>query len=108
MEQLVERAFLAVYGRSPGREERTRSVRHLAEMAELHRAHELEKRPVATSVEIEDVIEKTGELVRKTYELKTLEKYEDDLRPWQVDEITRALADLCLVLFNSSEFLYVY
>ena len=108
IEQLVERTFVAIYGRPPGEAERVRSVRHVTEMTALHRDHALEKRPVPTSVEIEDVIEKTGELVKKTYQLKTLENYEDDLRPWQVDEATRALADLCLVLFNSSEFLYVY
>jgi hypothetical protein len=27
--------------------------------------------------------------------------------PWQADASTRALADLCLVLMNSNEFLYV-
>jgi hypothetical protein len=27
--------------------------------------------------------------------------------PWQVDAATRALADVCLVLMNSNEFLYI-
>jgi hypothetical protein len=36
-----------------------------------------------------------------------LKGYERDLMPWQVEPQTRALADLCLVLLNSNEFLYV-
>jgi hypothetical protein len=31
-----------------------------------------------------------------------------DVRPWEVDAGSRALADVCLVLMNSNEFLYVY
>ena len=31
-----------------------------------------------------------------------------DLKPWDVGPETRALADLCLVLFNSNEFVYIY
>jgi hypothetical protein len=37
--------------------------------------------------------------------------YEDfvpDAKPWDVGPGTRALADLCLVLFNANEFAYVY
>ncbi|MDW8267286.1 MAG: hypothetical protein RMJ52_18345 [Gemmataceae bacterium] len=31
-----------------------------------------------------------------------------DLKPWDVGPETRALAELCLVLFNANEFVYVY
>ena len=34
--------------------------------------------------------------------------YVPDLKPWDVKPPTRALADLCLVLFNSNEFVYIY
>jgi hypothetical protein len=34
--------------------------------------------------------------------------YIPDLQPADVDEKTRALADLITVLFNSNEFVYVY
>jgi hypothetical protein len=30
------------------------------------------------------------------------------LKPWDVSAETRALADICLVLLNSNEFIYVY
>ena len=35
-------------------------------------------------------------------------EYVPDAKPWDVGPATRALADLCLVLFNSNEFVYVY
>ena len=34
--------------------------------------------------------------------------YLPDLKPKDVDARTRSLADICLVLFNSNEFIYVY
>ena len=45
------------------------------------------------------------------YWVEDLDIYQDyvaDTKPWDVDPQTRALADLCLVLFNSNEFIYVY
>ena len=47
----------------------------------------------------------------KFYWVEDLDIYQDyvpDLKPWDVNPETRALADLCLVLFNSNEFIYVY
>jgi hypothetical protein len=40
-------------------------------------------------------------------DLSVLKDYQRDLMPWQVNAETRALADVCLVLMNSNEFLYV-
>ena len=34
--------------------------------------------------------------------------YVPDAKPWTVEAETRALADVCLLLFNSNEFMYVY
>ena len=36
------------------------------------------------------------------------DNYVPDLKPWDVDVETLAMGDLCLVLFNSNEFVYVY
>ena len=35
-------------------------------------------------------------------------EYVPDLKPWDAKPRTRALAELCLVLFNSNEFVYIY
>jgi threonine dehydratase len=48
-----------------------------------------------------------GEIVRWDEELDLLRNYVRDLKAWDVDPATRALADVCLVLFNSNEFLYL-
>jgi hypothetical protein len=53
------------------------------------------------------VEELTGEMVHWDEDLSALADYERDLMPWQVTPEIRALADLCLVLLNSNEFLYV-
>ena len=53
------------------------------------------------------VEELTGEMVHWDEDLSVLKDYQRDLMPWQVDAATRALADVCLVLLNSNEFLYV-
>ena len=40
--------------------------------------------------------------------LPVFENYVPDKKPADVSAETRALADLCLLLFNSNEFIYVY
>ena len=40
--------------------------------------------------------------------LPVFDAYVPDQKPADVDASTRALADLCLLLFNSNEFIYVY
>jgi hypothetical protein len=53
------------------------------------------------------IAEETGVLFRWRENL-ALEGYVPNLKPWDVAAETRALAELCLVLLNSSELLYVY
>ena len=40
--------------------------------------------------------------------LRRFEDYVPDKKPSDVDAKTRAIADLCLLLFNSNEFMYIY
>jgi hypothetical protein len=51
--------------------------------------------------------ELTGEQHRFVQQPDVVE-YEEDLHPSEVSPETRALADLCLVLLNSNEFVYIY
>jgi hypothetical protein len=48
----------------------------------------------------------TGEMVYWDEEL-ALHDYQRDTMPWDVSPEVRALADVCLVLLNSNEFLHV-
>jgi len=50
----------------------------------------------------------TGEPFEYTERLDIYENYTPDLKAWEVGLETRALADLCLVLFNANEFIYIY
>jgi hypothetical protein len=49
----------------------------------------------------------TGDTETWEEDLGVLKSYERDLMPWEVGVDVRALADVCLVLMNSNEFLYV-
>ncbi len=100
-------AFNAIYGRSPTAAEREKCLAHLIRMTEQQRAHSPKPTTLPTSIERGMVEEMTGEMVHWTEDLSVMSSYQRDLMPWQVDPPTRALADLCLVLMNSNEFLYV-
>ena len=76
-------------------------------MTEHHLAHPPRPTELPLRVNRSMVEELTGEMVHWEEDLSVLKDYERDLMPWQVDAQTRALADVCLVLMNSNEFLYV-
>ena len=54
------------------------------------------------------VEELTGQPFEYEEILPVFENYHADKKPADVSADTRALADLCLLLFNSNEFMYLY
>jgi hypothetical protein len=54
------------------------------------------------------VEENTGEKFSFTGKLHAYADFVPDLQPADVPKRTRALADVCLMLFNLNEFAYVY
>jgi hypothetical protein len=56
----------------------------------------------------EAIDENTGKPFQFTEKLFAYGDYVPDLSPSDVDARTRALADICLVVINSNEFIYVY
>jgi mono/diheme cytochrome c family protein len=100
-------AFQAMYGREPTADEQKKCLAHMAKMAAWHASHPPAPSELPSHVKRSMVEELTGEMVYWDEDLSVLENYERDLAPWQVDAATRALADVCLVLMNSNEFLYV-
>ena len=56
----------------------------------------------------EAIEENTGEKFTFVERLYALDDFEPDLQPSAVSLQTRSLADVCLVLMNSNEFVYVY
>ena len=104
----IQGAFQLALGRQPTTDELESSRQHVVELTEHHRHHPLKPIPTPKYVIREMVEEMTG---LNFYWVEDLDMYDDyiaDVKPWEVEPETRALADLCLVLFNSNEFIYVY
>lgn len=64
--------------------------------------------PPPTIVVRQDIDENTGEVMTFTEHLYSNEDFVSDLRPSDVNKRTRTFADLCHLLFNTNEFVYVY
>jgi mono/diheme cytochrome c family protein len=107
LEGQIELAFRRVYGRTPTETESRRSAAHVTTMLGHHHKHQPEPTPLPQKVARHMVEEMTGEDVHWDEELDAMRDYQRDFMPWDADPQTRALAELCLVLLNSNEFLYV-
>lgn len=105
---VVVRAFQLAYGRDPDLSEAESANEHLRKMTERHRSFSLAKPKYPTEVRREAVEENTGEKFHFTERLDMFGKFVPDKKMSDVGPETRGLAELCLVLFNSNEFAYVY
>ncbi|MEL6108271.1 MAG: PSD1 and planctomycete cytochrome C domain-containing protein [Planctomycetota bacterium] len=104
----IQRAVQLAYGRLPSEEEQRTLHEYLLEMKSYHDANPPEPVEYPTQVTRSLVEEFTGEPFEFIERLNVYEDYLPDAKPWTVDADTRALADVCLLLLNSNEFLYVY
>jgi mono/diheme cytochrome c family protein len=107
LDEQIALAFWRVYSRAPTDDEAKKSAAHVAAMLEHHRHQKPQPTTLPQSVRRNMVEEMTGEDFHWDEQLDGLTDYQRDLMPWDVDAETRALAELCLVLLNSNEFLYV-
>ncbi len=107
LESRIRLAYRRCYGRDPDPAEVRLCRAHVAKMTAHHRAQS--PRPIAlpSRVQRRMVEEMTGEEFAWEEELEGMASYRRELQPWDVGPATRALADLCLVLMNSNEFLYL-
>lgn len=104
----IHRAVQLAYSRRPTPQEQESLERYLNEMQAYHQEHQPEKVEYPTQVVRSLVEELTGETFEFIEKLNVYEDYVPDAKPWTVDVDTRALADVCLLLLNSNEFLFVY
>ena len=104
----VENLFHRAYGRKPDKEELALSLEHWKKMEERHESLDFPPRKLPREVERSAVEEMTGAPFSFKEVLFGFEDYVADSSLADVDAKTRALSDLCLVVFNSNEFLYVY
>lgn len=99
-------AFLRTYGRAPTADEVAACRGHFEQALDRHREEKLKPVELPKHVRRGMIEEFTGEMVYWDEKLP-LDDYERDAMPWDVEPEVRALADVCLVLLNSNEFLYV-
>ncbi|HKB00890.1 MAG TPA: PSD1 and planctomycete cytochrome C domain-containing protein [Gemmataceae bacterium] len=106
-EEAVTQAFRLAFGRSPTGAERAACLKHCAAMTERHRGLTFERPMRPTEVVREAVEENTGGKFTFTEELPSARDFVPDLHPADVTPEVRGLMEVCLVLFNANEFLYV-
>ena len=110
LDRQIVRAFQLVFQRQPTKAETKACHTHIAKMLAHHKATAPVKVEPPKYVIRQMVEEMTG---LDFWWVEDLDIYSSgdfvsDLKPWDVNPPTRALAELCLVLFNSNEFVYVY
>ena len=88
-------------------EETALSREHVAKQLAHHRRHTPVKTELPRVVRRKVIQEETGLEIAWDEPLDVMNDYRRDLMAWEVGPETRALADLCLVLLNSNEFLHV-
>ena len=104
----IDRAFALAFARAPDAAEQQALSEYLRRMLEHHERHAPTPTEYPTSLTRSLVEEFTGEPFEYEEWLNRFEDYVADTKAWEVSPSTRTLADLCLLLFNSNEFAYVY
>ncbi|MGB1927563.1 MAG: hypothetical protein ACPHL6_13575, partial [Rubripirellula sp.] len=109
-QQTIRRCFELAFGRQPDSEELEAVLRHWRQLETSYQSVEIEKilAPPPAQVIREAVEENTGERFQFTEKLYSNEDYVPDLNLAAVDRHLQSLADICVVLFNSNEFVYIY
>lgn len=104
----LQRAFALVYGRAADDRELTQCLAHWQSMTRRH--EELRFEPASYPVEVvrEAIEENTGQRFTFTEPLEVYADFVPDLQPCDVVAEVRGLAEVCLVLLNSNEFVFVY
>lgn len=100
--------YLRAYGRLPVRSETAAALKFWQSMETVQSQLDFKPRQYPTEVVRHASEENTGEPFTFTERLFAYEDYVHDLQLHEVDAKTRALADICLAVFNSNEFVFVY
>ena len=110
LDRQITRAFQLVFQRQPTAAELKACHAHIAKALAHHRATAPVKVEPPKYVIRQMVEEMTGLDFWwvEDLDIYSSDDFVPDLKPWDVKPPTRALAELCLVLFNSNEFVYVY
>ncbi|MFT4546477.1 MAG: mono/diheme cytochrome c family protein [Verrucomicrobiales bacterium] len=103
----VQRAFELALGRPATPGELTTCLEHWKQATNEEAALKPEPKTYSTRIQRTVMAEKTGEPYTFWEEMPTYKFYVPDLQRSDANARTRALAHVCLVLFNTNEFAYV-
>lgn len=104
----ITRIFRLTCGRRPTAEEVEACIRHWEQMRARHQGLTFELPPWPNEVVREAVEENTGEKFTFSEPLEFCRDFVPDLKPRDASPELRALAEICLVVLNSNEFVWVY
>jgi mono/diheme cytochrome c family protein len=104
----IGRAFRLTLGRKPTGEERRAMRQYVTKMVGYHETHAPQPTSYPTEVTRSLVEEFSGDTFTFEEILPVFEDYVPDAKPATVSAETRALADMCRLLLNTNEFIYVY
>ncbi|MCA9045158.1 MAG: DUF1553 domain-containing protein, partial [Planctomycetaceae bacterium] len=103
----IRHAFQLVFGRDAEDAELERLESYLAAMTQYHREHSAEAKEYPMQITRSLVEEFSGQVFEYQEILPVFENYVADRKAVDVGPEVRALADVCLLLLNSNEFIYV-
>ena len=103
----IRRAFAASFGRVATAKEIRACLEHWKAATQDEVGRRYSPPQIRSEIVRTVMAEKTGEPYNFVEAMPAYETYVPDLAPHQVDAVTRGLAQVCLVLFNSNEFAYV-
>ncbi len=107
-EAVIGLIYNRLFCRSASPQEITRCIEHWRQVESMLTNHIEHEAQPPKQITREAVEENTGEKFAFTETLYAVEDFVPDLQPSDCDRKTRALADLCLVLMNCNEFVYLY
>jgi mono/diheme cytochrome c family protein len=106
-EEAIDRAFRLAFGRTPSATERDRCLAHWSAMTERHKGLTFEKPKPPGEIVREAVEENTGVKFKYTEVFDSAGDFVADLHAADVSAEVRGLMEVCLVLFNANEFIYL-
>ncbi|MEM7144251.1 MAG: PSD1 and planctomycete cytochrome C domain-containing protein [Verrucomicrobiota bacterium] len=108
LEEQVKRVVQLAFNRVSTNEELEKLTAYVEEMRVYHKNTPAPEKEYPTHITRYNVEEFSGQPFDYQEILPVFNNYVPDKKAADVNPNTRALADLCLVLFNSNEFMYVY
>lgn len=103
----IERAFQLSIGREPSAGEQSRMSKYFEDMVAYHESQKVPPVTYPESITRSLVEEFSGAVFEYQEILPVFENYQPDKKANEVSPETRALADICLLLLNCNEFVYV-